>query len=41
MDWLNFLLGIHQRFGVTIAESDYTRSVCMSDVLDYIQTRLR
>jgi acyl carrier protein len=23
MDWLNFLIAVHQRFGVEIAESDY------------------
>jgi acyl carrier protein len=40
MDWLNFLVGLHERFGVTIAESDYARLVCLDDVVDYLQARL-
>lgn len=40
MDWLNFLVGLHERFGVTIAESDYARLVCLNDVVDYLQARL-
>ncbi len=40
MDWLNFLVSLHQRFGVDIPESDYARLVCFNDVLDYVQARL-
>jgi len=40
MDWLNFLISLHQRLGVDIAESDYARLVCLNDVLDYVQARL-
>jgi acyl carrier protein len=40
MDWLNFLVGLHERFGVTIAESDYAKLVCLNDVVDYVQARL-
>lgn len=40
MDWLNFLVGLHARFGVTIAEADYAKLVCLNDVVDYLQTRL-
>ena len=32
MDWLNFLIAVHQRFGVEIAESDYP----LLDTLDRI-----
>lgn len=39
MDWLSFLVGLHEHFGVDIAESDYTRLVSMNDVVDYIQAR--
>lgn len=39
MDWLNFLVGLHTRFGVTIAESDYARLVCLNDVADYLQAK--
>jgi acyl carrier protein len=40
MDWLNFLIGLHQRLGVTIPEADYARLVTLDDVLDYLQARL-
>lgn len=40
MDWLNFLVSLHQRFSVSIPESDYARLVCLKDVLDYVQARL-
>jgi len=40
MDWLNFLVSLHQRFGVDIPESDYARLVCLKDVVDYVQARL-
>ena len=37
MDWLNFLLGIHKRLHVEIAEQDYESLRTLTDVLDYIQ----
>lgn len=40
MDWLNFLVGLHQRLGVEIAESDYARLISLNDVVDYLQARL-
>ncbi len=40
MDWLNFLIGLHQRLGVNIPESDYARLRTLDDVLDYLQARL-
>lgn len=40
MDWLNFLIGLHQRLGVNIPESDYARLVTLDNVLDYLQARL-
>ena len=40
MDWLNFLIGLHDRFGVNIAESDYAALVSLDDVLNYLQARL-
>ena len=40
MDWLNFLVSLHERFGVTIPESDYAGLVCLNDVVDYLQARL-
>ena len=40
MDWLNFLVSLHERFGVTIPESDYAGLVCLNNVVDYLQARL-
>jgi acyl carrier protein len=40
MDWLNFLVGLHQRFGVAIPESDYARLVTLDDVLDLLLARM-
>lgn len=40
MDWLNFLVSLHERFGVTIPESDYAGLVCLNDVVNYLQARL-
>lgn len=40
MDWLNFLVSLHERFGVNIPESDYARLVSLNDVVDYLQARL-
>jgi acyl carrier protein len=37
MDWLNFLVSLHERFGVTIPEADYARLVSLNDVLDYLE----
>jgi len=40
MDWRNFLVSLHERFGVNIPESDYARLVSLNDVVDYLQARL-
>jgi acyl carrier protein len=40
MDWLNFLVGLHQRLGVNIPEADYAQLVTLDNVLDYLQARL-
>jgi acyl carrier protein len=39
MDWLNFLVSLHQHFGVNIPEADYAKLVSLNDVLDYLQAR--
>ena len=39
MDWLNFLIGLHQRLGVNIPEADYAQLVTLDNVLDYLQAR--
>ena len=40
MDWLNFLIGLHEHFGVNIPEADYARLITLDNVLDYLQARL-
>lgn len=40
MDWLNFLVSLHDRLGVTIPESDYAGLVSLDNVVDYLQARL-
>lgn len=37
MDWLNFLINLHQHFGVDIPEADYARLVSLDDVVDYLR----
>ena len=39
MDWLNFLISLHQHFGVTIPEADYATLISLDDVLNYLQAR--
>ena len=39
MDWLNFLVGLHQRFQIDIPESDYARLRTLADLLDYLRAR--
>ncbi len=40
MDWLNFLISLHQRFQVEIAESDYAQLRSLNNVADYLSARL-
>ena len=40
MNWLDLMVGLKQRFGVEIAESDYARLVSLNDVIDELQARL-
>jgi acyl carrier protein len=39
MDWLNFLVSLHEHFGVAIPETDYARLVSFDDVLDYLAVK--
>lgn len=41
MDWLNFLIGLHQTLAVDIPEADYARLVSLADVLAYLSARIR
>lgn len=40
MDWLNFLIGVHQRFKIDIPEADYAQLISVNDVVDYVSARL-
>ncbi len=40
MDWLRFLIGLHEKLRVEIPESDYGRLVTLNDVLAYVAARL-
>lgn len=41
MDWLNFLVGLHERVGVQVPESDYARLSTLDQLLDYLSARRR
>lgn len=40
IDWLNFLLGLHEKLKVDIPEADYARLVSLDDVVSYLQNKL-
>ncbi|MDX1888333.1 acyl carrier protein [Mycolicibacterium sp. 050158] len=37
MDWLRFLVGIHERLEVDIPEADYRKLCTLADVVRYVQ----
>ncbi|MBP5998359.1 MAG: acyl carrier protein [Azonexus sp.] len=41
MDWLNFLLGLHEKLAVDIPEADYAKLVTLNDVLAYLGAKVR
>jgi acyl carrier protein len=40
MDWLRFLVGLHEKLGVQIPETDYARLVTLRDLVAYLAGRL-
>lgn len=40
MDWLNFLIGLHEKLKVEIPEADYAKLVTLNDVMGYLQAKL-
>lgn len=40
MDWLNFLLGLHEKLKVEIPEADYARLITLDDVVAYLAQKL-
>lgn len=41
MDWLNFLIGLHEKLKVEIPEADYAKLVTLNDVMGYLQAKLK
>jgi acyl carrier protein len=40
MDWLNFIVALHERFKVEIPEADYARLGTLEDTVAYLRRRL-
>ena len=40
MDWLNFLVGLHQRLRVEIPEADYRKLTTLNAVIAYLTQKL-
>jgi acyl carrier protein len=40
IDWLNFLLGLHDALGVEIPETDYAALVTLDDLVAYLRARV-
>jgi acyl carrier protein len=40
MDWLNVIVGFHDRFGVEIAETDYAQLTTLDAIVAYIAAQL-
>ena len=40
MDWLNFLVALHEKLKVEIPEADYARLVTLDDVIGYLAAKL-
>ena len=41
MDWLNVIVGFHERFGIDIPEADYARLASLDAIVAYVAARLR
>ncbi len=41
MDQLNFVLGLHQRLGVDVPETDYPQLATLAGCVDYLSRALR
>jgi acyl carrier protein len=40
MDYLNFIVGMHEKLRVEIPESDYQRLVTLDDIVNYLREKL-
>ncbi|HJS39225.1 MAG TPA: acyl carrier protein [Burkholderiales bacterium] len=36
MDWLNFLVALHERLGIEIPEADYRKLGTLEQIVDYL-----
>ena len=41
MDWLNVIIGLHERFGVAIPESDYAKLSTLKTIVAYLGARAK
>lgn len=41
MDWLNFLIGLHEKLKIEIPEADYAQLVTLDNVLQYLGAKLQ
>jgi acyl carrier protein len=41
MDQLNFVVGLHKRFGIDVPESDYPQLASLASCVDYVARALR
>ncbi len=39
-DFLNFLIGLNDRLGIDIPESDYEKLISLNDLVGYLQERI-
>lgn len=39
MDFLNYVMAIHERLGVNVPEADYGKVATLSDALSYLKNR--
>jgi len=40
MDWLNFLVALHEKLHVDIPEADYAKLVTLDDLVGYLRAKL-
>jgi acyl carrier protein len=40
MDWLNVIVGLHERFGVDIPEADYAKLTSLRTITAYLADRI-
>jgi acyl carrier protein len=40
MDWLNFLVALHEKLGIDIREADYAKLATLDDLLAYLRAKL-